>query len=42
MGENDKGEALFQDLFNQAQEEINKVYLPGTMAYTQENHHHEG
>ena len=38
MGESDKGEALFQDLFNQAQEAINKVYLPGTMAYIQENH----
>ena len=38
MGENDKGEGLFQDLFNQAQEAINKVYLPGTIAYIQENH----
>ena len=38
MGGDDKDEALFQDLFNQAQEAINKVYLPGTMAYIQENH----
>ena len=38
MAGNDKGEVLFQDLFNQAQEAINKVYLPGTMAYIQENH----
>jgi hypothetical protein len=32
MGEDDKAEVLFQGLFNQAQEAINKVYLPGTMA----------
>jgi UDP-N-acetylmuramoylalanine-D-glutamate ligase len=38
MGGNDKGEALFHDLFNQAQEAINKVYLPGAMAHIQENH----
>jgi len=38
MGGNDRVEFLFQDLFNQAQEAINRVYLPGTMAYIQENH----
>jgi len=38
MGGNDKSEALFQDLLNRAQEAINRVYLPGTMDYIQENH----
>ena len=38
MGGKNKGEALFQEIFNQAQEAINRVYLPGTMAHIKENH----
>ena len=38
MEANHKDEILFQDQFNQDQQAINKIYLPGTMAYIQENH----
>ena len=37
MGEKGKEEALFQELFNEAQEAISRVYLPGTMAHIREH-----
>lgn len=33
MGAEGQGEAIFQELFNEVQEAVSKVYLPGTMAY---------
>ena len=34
----DEREALFRELFNEAQGAISRVYLPGTMAHTREYH----
>ncbi len=33
IGQSDNKEAVFQFFFDEAREEIRKVYLPGTMAY---------
>ncbi len=38
MDKNDKKEAIFYALLNEAKEGIGKVYLPGTMAYIKLNH----
>jgi hypothetical protein len=36
IGTEGKEKALFQELFNEAQEAISRVYLPGTMAHIRE------
>lgn len=38
MDLSDKKEAIFQGLFDEARVEIEKVYLPGTMAHVREHH----
>lgn len=38
MDREDKREAIFQALFDEVEREIEKVYLPGTMAYIREHH----